>query len=111
MTQHRSVGAQQTRPSEPMLSGAAAAALLGVTEAVLADWERRFGYPTPVRTDGAGARYPQEMVLALREALDRELSVARALAAARRRRNISLRRASAPASGHGQVIQLPFGSR
>jgi DNA-binding transcriptional MerR regulator len=62
-----------------MLSMDAAAALLGITPRILNLWEQQFGYPMPVRCDGGEPLYPDEMMAALREALDRELSVCSAM--------------------------------
>ena len=51
----------------------AAAALLGTSPTILSLWEERFGYPVPVRSGDGQRLYPDEMMMALREALDREL--------------------------------------
>jgi DNA-binding transcriptional MerR regulator len=61
----------------------AAAALLGTTTAILSVWERRFGFPVPVRSDDGQRLYPEEAMIALRNALGRQLSVASAITEAR----------------------------
>ena len=62
----------------------AAAALLGTSPTTLSLWEERFGYPVPVRSRDGQRLYPDEMMMALREALDRELSITSAITQARR---------------------------
>ena len=62
----------------------AAAALLGTSPTILSLWEERFGYPVPVRSGDGQRLYPDEMMIALRDALDRELSIASAITQARR---------------------------
>ena len=79
----------------------AAAALLGTSTAILAQWEERFGYPVPMRSGDGQRLYPEEMVIALRDALSRELSIAAAITQARRRR-----RPGEPDGGRGR-----FGGR
>jgi hypothetical protein len=66
-----------------MLSMDAAAALLGITPRILSLWEEQFGYPIPVQCDDGEPLYSDEMMAALREALDRELSVCSAMSKAR----------------------------
>jgi DNA-binding transcriptional MerR regulator len=66
-----------------MLSMDAAAALLGITPRILRLWEEQFGYPMPVRCGDGEPLYPDEMMAALREALDRELSVCSAMSKVR----------------------------
>ena len=66
-----------------MLSMDAAAALLGITPRILSLWEEQFGYPMPVRRDDGEPLYSDEMMAALREALDRELSVCSAMSKVR----------------------------
>jgi MerR HTH family regulatory protein len=74
----------------------AAAALLGTSPTILNLWEERFGYPMPV-CSGEGERlYPEEMMIELRDALSRELSIASAITAARR---VQRRRRSIGAPG------------
>jgi DNA-binding transcriptional MerR regulator len=62
----------------------AAAALLGTSPTTLEVWEERFGYPVPVHSGDGQRLYPDEMMIALRDALSRELSVASAVTEARR---------------------------
>jgi DNA-binding transcriptional MerR regulator len=62
-----------------MLSMSAAAALLGITPQILNLWEQRFGYPRPVRYEGGEPLYQDEMMVELRDALDRELSICSAV--------------------------------
>jgi hypothetical protein len=62
----------------------AAAAMLGTSPTILGLWEERFGYPVPVRSGDGQRLYPDEMMIALRDALDRELSIASAIFQARR---------------------------
>ena len=57
----------------------AAAALLGTSPLILSLWEKRFGYPVPERPANGQHLYPEEMMLALRDALGRELSIASAI--------------------------------
>lgn len=62
----------------------AAAALLGTSLTTLSLWEERFGYPVPVRAGDGQRLYPDEMMMALRDALTRELSIASAITKTRR---------------------------
>jgi DNA-binding transcriptional MerR regulator len=66
------------------LTAEAAAALLGTSTAILSLWEERFGFPVPDRTADGQPLYPDEMMIALRDALGRELSIASAITEARR---------------------------
>jgi MerR family transcriptional regulator, light-induced transcriptional regulator len=68
-----------------MLSAQAAAAVLGTSPGTLSLWEERFGYPVPAGWVGGQPLYPEEAVIALREALNEELSIASAIEEARRR--------------------------
>ena len=61
-----------------------AAALLGTSTAILGVWEKRFGYPERVRSADGQWLYPDEEMIALRDALSRELSIASAVTRARR---------------------------
>ena len=72
----------------------AAAALLGTSPTILGLWEERFGYPVPMDSGDGQRLYPEEMMIALREALGRELSISSAITEARRaqRRRIGARR-------------------
>jgi DNA-binding transcriptional MerR regulator len=62
----------------------AAAALLGTTPVVLSLWEERFGYPVPVSRNDGQRLYPKDMMVELRDALSRGLSIASAITEARR---------------------------
>jgi DNA-binding transcriptional MerR regulator len=62
----------------------AAAALLGTSTTILGVWEKRFGFPVPVRSSDGQRLYPDEMMIALGIALGRTLSVASAITEARR---------------------------
>ena len=50
----------------------AAAALLGVSPNTLRSWERRFGYPTPRRTEGGHRQFDLAEIEALRQAFARD---------------------------------------
>jgi hypothetical protein len=63
----------------------AAAALLGTSPTILALWEKRFGYPVPESTNDGQPLYADEAMMALRDALGRELSVAAAISRAQTR--------------------------
>jgi DNA-binding transcriptional MerR regulator len=65
------------------MTAEAAAALLGTSTKILGVWEERFGFPVPVRSDDGQRLYPDEMMIALRSALGRKLSVASAITEAR----------------------------
>lgn len=73
------------RPTEARceMTAEAAAALLGTSTTILSLWEERFGFP--VRESAADGRrfYPDGAMIALREALSRELSIASAITEAR----------------------------
>jgi DNA-binding transcriptional MerR regulator len=62
----------------------AAAALLGISTAILGVWEERFGFPVPVRSSDGQHLYPDEAMIALRTALGRTWSVNSAITEARR---------------------------
>lgn len=66
------------------MTAEAAAALLETSTRILGVWEERFGFPVPVRSDDGQRLYPDEMMIALRIALDRGFSVASAITEARR---------------------------
>jgi DNA-binding transcriptional MerR regulator len=66
------------------MTAEAAAALLGTSPTTLSLWEERFGYPMPVCSGDGQRLYPDEMMIALRDALTRELSIASAITTARR---------------------------
>jgi DNA-binding transcriptional MerR regulator len=62
----------------------AAASLLGTSPAILSMWEKRFGYPVAEHTHDGQRLYAEEMMLALRDALTRELSISAAISHVRR---------------------------
>jgi DNA-binding transcriptional MerR regulator len=62
----------------------AAAALLGTSPTILALWEKRFGYPVPERTRDGERLYTDEAMIALRDALNCQLSIPAAIIHARR---------------------------
>lgn len=62
-----------------MLSIEAAAALLGITPRILNLWEEQFGYPRQVSSAGGKPLYSDAMMVGLRDALDRELSICSAV--------------------------------
>ena len=63
----------------------AAAAMLGVSPSTLRSWERRFGYPTPRRTQGGHRQFELTEIEALRQAFaeTQNISSAISIAAAR----------------------------
>lgn len=67
----------------PMLKMQDAATLLNVSPSTLRGWERRFGYPVPLRTVGGHRLYQRGEIMALREALQEGLSIAAAIGRAR----------------------------
>jgi DNA-binding transcriptional MerR regulator len=66
------------------VTAAAAAALLGTSPAILALWEKRFGYPVPEPNDYGERLYADEAMIALRDALGCQLSISAAISHARR---------------------------
>jgi DNA-binding transcriptional MerR regulator len=60
-----------------------AARLLGVSPNTLRSWERKFGYPTPLRSAGGHRAYTYAEIAALRDALRRGLGVESAISAVR----------------------------
>jgi hypothetical protein len=66
------------------LTAETAAALLGTSTAILSLWEDRFGYPVPEASADGQRLYPDEMMIALRDAVGRELSIPSAITEARR---------------------------
>ncbi|WP_205696371.1 MerR family transcriptional regulator [Conexibacter sp. SYSU D00693] len=63
----------------------AAAAMLGVSPSTLRSWERRFGFPEPLRTAGGHRHFDLEQIEALRAALHQTGDAAAAIAVARSR--------------------------
>jgi len=61
-----------------------AAALLGTSPTILALWEKRFGYPVPEPNDDGERLYADEAMIALRDALNCQLSISAAISHARR---------------------------
>jgi DNA-binding transcriptional MerR regulator len=61
----------------------AAAALLGTSTTNLKVWEERFGYPVLERAADGQRLYSDEVMIALRDALSRKLSIASAITEAR----------------------------
>ena len=60
-----------------------AAAVLCVSPDTLRAWEQRFGYPHPVSAGAGEPRYDHGEVIALRDSLEAELSIAAAIDKAR----------------------------
>jgi DNA-binding transcriptional MerR regulator len=60
-----------------------AAALLGTSTTILALWEKRFGYPVPEQNDDGERLYADDAMIALRDALNCQLSIAAAISHAR----------------------------
>lgn len=60
-----------------------AAAMLSVSPSALRSWERRFGYPAPMRSAGGHRHYPHGEISALRDALEEGLSISSAIGRAR----------------------------
>jgi hypothetical protein len=63
----------------------AAAAMLGVSPNTLRNWERRFGYPAPRRTEGGHRQFELAEIETLCSAFERTQDVATAIAIARDR--------------------------
>lgn len=66
------------------MTAEAAAALLGTSPTILALWEKRFGYPVPEPTGDGERLYAEDAMVALREALNCQLSIAAAISHVRR---------------------------
>jgi hypothetical protein len=58
--------------------------LLGTSTTILSLWEERFGYPVPERCANGQRLYADDAVIALQDALGRELSISSAITEARR---------------------------
>jgi hypothetical protein len=63
----------------------AAAAMLGVSPNTLRSWERRFGYPTPRRTQGGHRQFDLVEIEALRTSFEETHNVSSAISMARER--------------------------
>jgi len=63
----------------------AAAAMLGVSPNTLRSWERRFGYPTPRRTQGGHRQFDLTEIEALRQAFAETQNISSAISIARER--------------------------
>src|SRR3954468_7696167 len=63
----------------------AAAAMLGVSPNTLRSWERRFGYPTPRRTQGGHRQFDLGEIEALRQAFAETQNISSAISIARER--------------------------
>ncbi len=61
-----------------------AAAMLGTSPTILALWEKRFGYPVPEPNDHGERLYADEAMIALRDALNCQLSISAAICHVRR---------------------------
>jgi DNA-binding transcriptional MerR regulator len=60
-----------------------AAGLLNVSPNTLRTWERKFGYPMPLRSEGRHRSYNHAEIVALRDALKRGLSIMSAISVVR----------------------------
>jgi DNA-binding transcriptional MerR regulator len=63
----------------------AAAAMLGVSPNTLRSWERRFGYPSPQRTQGGHRQFELAEIEALRQAFSETHNISSAISIARQR--------------------------
>src|SRR3954452_20841722 len=77
----------------------AAAEVLGVSPNTLRSWERRYGFPTPKRTEGNHRNYELVELQTLRDALAQTGNISSAIELARKRQ-------AAPASGGNLVVAL-----
>lgn len=69
----------------PAIRTNAAAAMLGVSPNTLRSWERRFGFPSPQRTQGGHRQFELAEIEALRSAFEETKNVSSAIAVARER--------------------------
>lgn len=69
----------------PAIRTNAAAAMLGVSPSTLRSWERRFGFPSPQRTQGGHRQFDLAEIEALRSAFEQTQNVSSAVAIARER--------------------------
>ena len=63
----------------------AAAAMIGVSPSTLRSWERRFGFPSPRRTEGGHRQFDLAEVEALRAAFEETQNISSAISIARER--------------------------
>jgi MerR family transcriptional regulator, light-induced transcriptional regulator len=77
----------------------AAAEVLGVSPNTLRSWERRYGYPTPKRTEGNHRNYELVELQTLRDALAQTGNISSAIELARQRQ-------AAPASSGNLLVAL-----
>lgn len=63
----------------------AAAAMIGVSPSTLRSWERRFGFPSPRRTEGGHRQFDLQEIEALRSAFEETQNVSSAISIARER--------------------------
>src|SRR5688500_16011517 len=63
----------------------AAAAMLGVSPNTLRSWERRFGFPSPKRSQGGHRQFELAEIESLRQALEETHNVSSAISIARER--------------------------
>src|SRR5947209_1730611 len=68
-----------------MIRTHAAATMLGVSASTLRSWERRYSFPTPLRSPGGHRQYELEQIEALRRALDETNNISSAISLARTR--------------------------
>ena len=76
---------EQSRRAVSGIRTNAAAELLGVSPNTLRSWERRFGYPTPRRTQGGHRQYELSELEALRRALLETHNISSAIQVAQQR--------------------------
>src|SRR3954451_7946859 len=78
----------------------AAAAMLGVSPNTLRSWDRRFGFPSPRRTQGGHRQFDLGEIEALRTAFEETHNVSSAFSIARERGS---------GAGPPQRLRSPFG--
>lgn len=86
-------------PRMPGIRTNAAAEVLGVSPNTLRSWERRYGFPTPKRTQGNHRNYELIELQTLRDALAETGNISSAIQLAQQRQE-------APASGDGLLTAL-----
>src|SRR3954471_12538040 len=91
----------RARRADPMpgIRTNAAAEVLGVSPNTLRSWERRYGFPTPKRTQGNHRNYELVELQTLRDALAQTGNISSAIELARQRQ-------AAPASDDGLLAAL-----